>query len=199
MTPYAYAVWFPVIFAVGVKLALQFTDNRRTAAALAAILVVLSPFPLLHGNTMLHYLRALQGEPSVSTAIFCVIYGSRVRMPDQPVLRELRNISFALVAVGLFLFPLSLGIGMTDPYDLGFRTGFALVVGLLVLPLWISRHTLSVALTLTISLSVWMLELPESQNLWDSMIDPLGFIFGTVVILRHTSIRRMWIQLWSRT
>lgn len=88
----------------------------------------------------------------------------------------LPNSEYALLLSGLALFsllfyPPSLGLGGFDPYGLGY-TGLppALLAGLLSALLW-WQGLRRLALIPLLALGAWLLELGESHNLWDYLLD----------------------------
>ena len=78
---------------------------------------------------------------------------------------------------GLVLYPLTLGIGGWDPYELGYRP-LAMLGILLVLAAWGRWRGYRAAAFVPIIVLAWCAGLLESTNLWDYLLDPLVAIYG---------------------
>jgi hypothetical protein len=90
-----------------------------------------------------------------------------------------RSLFMASVAIlGLTLYPTALGLGQYDLYALGF-SGIVLPIGLssVALLVWHTMHR-TLALLLLATLWAWLLNMGESQNLWDYLIDPWIVLYG---------------------
>ena len=82
-------------------------------------------------------------------------------------------------AAGLFLYPLTLGAGTWDPYELGYRP-LALLAVLIVLAVVGRLRGYRAAAFVPIIILAWWAGLLESTNLWDYLLDPLVAIYGLV-------------------
>jgi hypothetical protein len=88
-------------------------------------------------------------------------------------------------AISLVLYPATLGLTYLDPYRLGYAPRLLLAVaGTLTLALLWRRHYLATAMLCVATLG-FTLELKESTNYWDYLIDPALGIFCLVVLLRR--------------
>ena len=92
-------------------------------------------------------------------------------------------------AAGLALYPMALGLGDFDPYTLGW--GFSwlfpvLTMATIVLLLMKNRF----ALVLIACILGYDLNLLESTNLWDYLVDPF-FVFFSLAALTNRLIRRL--------
>jgi hypothetical protein len=90
--------------------------------------------------------------------------------------REDRQAAWLFGALaGLFLYPLSLGLGPFDPYGLGWHFGPLFVsVAALAAVLILRRNRFGVVLVLAIA--AWHLRAVESGNYWDCLVDPFYFL-----------------------
>jgi hypothetical protein len=81
-------------------------------------------------------------------------------------------------ALGLALYPLTLGLGPHDPYRLGFGDPRLLgaLVALAALALVLRR--LGPAALVSLAVLAWAVDLGESRNLWDYLLDPLLAAWG---------------------
>lgn len=96
------------------------------------------------------------------------------------------NLALLLIAIAaLTLYPFALGIGMFDPYRLGFGD-FWFISGLLFIALaaWIRQHTL-IALSLSLAVLAWNIGWYESNNLWDYLLDPWVSIYALGVLVKR--------------
>ena len=76
------------------------------------------------------------------------------------------------------LYPWSLGVTMVDPYSWGYGSYVLVgVLSLLALFCWL-REAYMVVTVLLLALSAYLLELGESTNLWDYLVDPLIMLFA---------------------
>lgn len=127
------------------------------------------------------YVRGTLGDLSVTTVFLLVLgcwhelTGRALRERDQTHLLML-----GALAAGLTLYPWSLGLTRVDPYSWGY--GSYLLVGvlcLLTLICW-QRQAYMVVSALLLALTAYLLQLGESTNLWDYLVDPLLVLFAFV-------------------
>ncbi len=162
--------------------------------ALAVLGVLATPFGAL---SALEYVRGLSGDLSFVSLVllgcgmcraFEVLPPVRATCAQSAVLR-----SFAALAAVL-LYPFALGLGMFDPYRLGFGNVW-LIAALLALALlaWRKKQTLLV-LALALATLAWSVGWYESNNLWDYLIDPWVAIYalsGLVIPLVMSVLRKV--------
>lgn len=140
-----------------------YRQGRLFAAAGAALALV----PLADGVSAAMALRALWGDPSVTTLqlLALSLAGRPANIGRAP--------AAALGLFGIAFYPLALGLGDFDPYRLGYAAWPLLaVLGAAALVAWRRGHPLYLWL-LAVDLAVFALGLPESGNLWDVLFDPL--------------------------
>lgn len=147
------------------------------------LIVALLPFGTL---SVAGWVRGITGDLSVTTLVLmCVaLYAN---LSHRTVSRDQVSTASVLTLVVIFafaLYPCALGIGMFDPYRLGFGN-FWFVGGLLLLALvaWNQRYTL-VALTLSLAVLAWSVGWYESNNLWDYLLDPWVLIYALGALLK---------------
>ena len=87
--------------------------------------------------------------------------------------KDERRFGFRLVATGgFFLYPMVLGLGPFDPYMLGFApTGLLAVLALIAGLAWWRRYHVCLG-AIVFSVLAYRLNLLESSNLWDYLLDP---------------------------
>ena len=132
-----------------------------------------------------YYIRSIFGDPSITallayTALLLqqVFSLSLYRSSEWVLLRWL------LVVMTVLLYPFALGLTMFDSYSLGYSNPWMLaVVFIITLFLWL-RSYYFLALILTAAVVAWSLQLLESRNLWDYLIDPLFLLVMLLSWLR---------------
>ena len=147
-------------------------SRPRLAVLLAAVAVlVLIPFGAL---SVAIGVRGMFGDLSVTTL---VLLGSAIvrclaNWPPADHRARFALVAFISVAA-LVLYPMALGVGMFDPYRLGY--GSPWLVGVLfatALVAWFSRCEV-IATCLALATLAWACHWYESTNLWDYLLDPL--------------------------
>lgn len=135
--------------------------------------LMIAAFVPVGGLPLAGYLRGLTGDFSITTWILlggaCL---SRVMDRELGSFRSKAVLMFLVATGGVFLYPMALGLTFFDPYILGLSSRTFLVV-LFVLALWAVRRELYfINLCLSASVLAHTMELLESRNLWDYLIDP---------------------------
>lgn len=161
-----------VSFALRLPLATRLPAKHRTALAVALSVAVMLPFGALSAA---EFMRGITGDLSVPTLLLLALTWRKAATFTTSQ-RNLVLVSIALAA--LALYPFALGLGMFDPYRLGFGDiWFIAALLVLVCIAWLRGYTL---LVLTISLAVlaWGVGWYESNNLWDYLLDPWVAIYA---------------------
>jgi hypothetical protein len=83
-----------------------------------------------------------------------------------------------VLTVGLFLYPLSLGLTYFDSYALGYNSKFFLAFFFAAtLTAWhFNLHYLVIIIVLDVS--AYLMGIYESTNIWDYLIDPILTLFA---------------------
>ncbi len=163
----------------------------RGAAALAgAALLLLPAGPSALGPL----LRAWLGDLSIpNLALLVAALASGIA---GIVVIDRRNLATILMVAGisgLLLYPLAFGLAAIDPYRLGYDP---LLLPAALLPLcvagWLSGRRAAIGLLLA-ALVGFHLDLLESQNLWDYLVDPWLVLWAwSYAMLRL--LRPRWLQ-----
>jgi hypothetical protein len=154
------------------------SNKRRLFAAGAAALALI---PVADGVSAAMALRALWGDPSVTTLQLLAL--SLAGRPAQIT----RAPAAALSLFGIAFYVLALSLGDFDPYRLGYpawsAVALAATLATAALLAWGRGEPLWLWL-LAVDLAVFAAGLPESGNLWDVLFDPLLVAAALVVAVR---------------
>jgi hypothetical protein len=144
--------------------------SRRSRLFVAAGGAALALLPVADGVSAAMALRALWGDPSVTTLQLLIL-----ALAGRPAPID-RAPAAALAIFGIAFYVLALGLGDFDPYRLGYAgwPAVALVAVLAgpALLAWRQGQPLWLWL-LAVDVAVFAAGLPESGNLWDVLFDPL--------------------------
>jgi hypothetical protein len=154
-----------------------------------ALLAVLLP---LQGLPAAGYVRGLLGDLSIVTLL---LLGNALwfGLGNRPWFNDSsRSLSLAAIAVvGALFYPLALGLSGFDPYQLGYA-GFFLPSMLLILSLtaWFTGRR-APAVLLLLPVVAYNLQLLESDNLWDYLLDPWLVIYSWMWLLKGLFFRAL--------
>jgi len=154
---------------------------------------VLALVPLGGGLPLAAQLRGVVGDLSVTSLVLLGGWLRRsARAAGPPVPRRTLGLELLLVAGGLVLYPLALGLGRFDPYRLGYGSPWLLGVLLTVALAGVVRDRPLVAASIALAVLGWALGALESRNLWDYLLDPLCCAWALVALARRagTALRR---------
>ena len=167
------------------------TRRRRWLIAVALGAAALGVAVPVGGIPLAGYPRGIAGDLSITTlallatALSAMLSGRA--WLERPEWRGLFELAAACGVVG---YPLTLGLTVLDPYELGYRPrGLVLVVAGLVVAWWWRRR--GAALVLASGVAAFNLRLLESNNLWDYLLDmPLAVCSVGIVAARAVTWRR---------
>ncbi len=123
------------------------------------------------GIRLLGYARGIAGDLSITSILVLASAAVAPKLLDRQELRALA--AFVLIGA-LVLYPMALGLGPFDPYALGYpgRVRGALIgLSLVSFGAWL-RGRILVLLAVLLGLAAYRLDLFESPNLWDYLLDP---------------------------
>jgi hypothetical protein len=166
----------------------RLSPTARALLLLAAIPLVTVPI----GNVSITVaVRAAVGDLSIFT--FCWLACSaaeRIRPGCTPLTRGNQRLFAAgiILAAGAFLYPAGMGLIQWDPYRLGYQLSLVGASLAVVLAAYYLRQVFTL-LTVSLCLAAYALQLLESTNLWDYLIDPAITVYALVLVLRR-ALRR---------
>jgi hypothetical protein len=152
----------------------------KRAAWLAAMVIALS-IPLW-GVSAAGFVRGIAGDLSIATLVLLALALMRSLTGQALVEEQNRNAMLrAILITGLLFYPLALGLGMFDPYRLGYGNLWFMLV-LFGLAVWSSlRYSILLALCIASAVAAWSVGWYESANLWDYLLDPWLVIYALAV------------------
>ena len=163
----------PILAVPGVRrLARPWRALLLTVAGLL-VLLPLGTLPLAVAG------RGVTGDLSITTLVLVGTFLLR-NLTGKPAADS--RARFALLAfvsiAALALYPLALGIGMFDPYRLGFGSPWLLgaLFAAAIAAWW--RRLDGISLCIALATLAWSVRWYESTNLWDYLLDPLVSFFA---------------------
>lgn len=187
MITYLFSYFFPALLVVlllgtitrrvkpGMSGRLQLVFN----GCLAAIIVMIP----VHGLPVGRLIYSINANVSI---VFTVILVHKILVDyldfDLMDKTALKTAWIYGALVGIFLYPLTLGMSMVDPYEWGFSfSGFFVVTMIFTLFLLFKGNRFGFALMAAIlGLNLGLL---ESINLWDYLVDPFYFFFSVGMVI----------------
>lgn len=175
----------------------KFVKDARQRMAVVAVLTVLGMLLPVSGLTFAQWLRSVVGDLSVLTFIlFLDILAQRLsdhRLLDSATRNRLLS---GVVVVGVVFYPLALGVSKFDPYRLGYDPVLMTAILCLVSVFaWMKAYR-GLAIILPLPLIAFNLQLLESTNLWDYLLDPIVMIYAVVQSAFYIKFLRT--VKWSR-
>lgn len=128
------------------------------------------------------YLRGMTGDLSITTLV--LLCCAMLRPWCGAVQARHRLVLLGLIALtSIAFYPMVLGVGAYDPYQLGYGN-WPLVAVLLLLALaaWFRGYTM-ITLCIALATLAWAFGWYESDNLWDYLIDPFAAIYSLAAIM----------------
>lgn len=164
--------------------------SRVTGFLLVGILMVIALLPVIQGLSLAGYLRGYVGDLSVTT---WVVLGVILPGKSKSLVSQRHDLLVLVAVTALIFYPLALGLGLFDPYRLGFgHIGF--MVSLLLLSLWcVYQQKNLIVWSICLALLAWTVGWSESNNMWDYLIDPWLSIYAVGAMIRH-----LWCKVVTR-
>lgn len=125
------------------------------------------------------YVRGFTGEISITSML---LLWTAYFSPKEINVPAFMKGWIALVAI--VFYPLALGVGMLDPYALGYGS-IALLAGVIITALlaWFAGSN-RIAITLALAILAWAAGWHESTNLWDYILDPFLGLWAIGSLIR---------------
>lgn len=161
---------------------------RHWQLVLLAGLSALALLPI-NGIALAIYLRSVIDDLAITTVLVLSLATLvRLQLLATPPRRQQTELLCLFAALALLLYPASLGLTYFDPYRLGYAPRPMLVaMGLLTLVLLWRRNLIGVLL-FSIATLTFSLEVKQSENYWDYLIDPGLGTWAIVVLLLRSGL-----------
>jgi hypothetical protein len=145
----------------------------------AVFVLILIPFEAM---PVVAYLRGMTGDLSITTLV--LLCSTMLRPWCGTAQAGQRFALLGLIAItSIVFYPMALGVGAYDPYQLGYGNWpFVVVLLFLALASWL-RGYLIITLCIALATLAWAVGWYESDNLWDYLIDPFAAIYGLAAIM----------------
>jgi len=152
---------------------------HRALLLCAVFVLMLIPFGAM---PFAAYVRGMTGDLSITTLVllFCAML-----LPWCGAVQSRHRLALlGLIALASIAFyPMALGVGAYDPYQLGYgNMPFVAVLLLLALAAWFRGYAL-ITLCIALATLAWAVGWYESDNLWDYLIDPFAAIYALAAIM----------------
>ena len=157
--------------------------NRLPLAARVLVIFIITLLLMLPLSELpgWYYVRGIFGDSSITALFFytAIILQQNFSWPlfqkDELVL--LRRLT---LAAALLLYPFALGLTQFDSYRLGYSNLWLVVIILIITLFCWQKKYYFMALMMTAAVAACSLQLLESHNLWDYLLDPL-FIIAVIL------------------
>lgn len=155
--------------------------SRRALLMAAVFVLLLIPVGAL---PLAAYVRGMTGDLSITTLVLLCSAQLRSWCGCAEVSGRHRLAPLGLVAVAaLGLYPMALGAGGYDPYQLGYgNLPFIVALLLLALAAWFGGYAV-IVLCVALAMLAWAAGSYESDNLWDYLIDPFVSVYALASLI----------------
>ena len=160
---------------------------RLTALLAAVVILVLAPLGTL---PVAACVRGATGDLSITTLVLLGSVVLRWVTGWPPVDQRARFSLLGCISIAaLALYPMALGVGLFDPYRLGYGSPWLLgALFAAALAAWFRRLDL-IAICIALAVLAWTVRWYESNNLWDYLLDPLVSFYAVSVLARRGANR----------
>lgn len=157
----------------------RFVKDARQRMGAVAVLVVLGLFLPVSGLSLAQWLRSVVGDLSILTLVmFLNILAQHLFNHKLLASATRNNLLLGVILVGMVFYPLALGVSEFDPYRLGYApVSLTVILSLASIIAW-TRAKQGMALILLLPLIAFNLQLLESANLWDYLLDPVLLVYA---------------------
>ena len=146
---------------------------QRAILIVAVFVLALVPFGAL---PLAGYARGATGDLSITSIVLLWVALLRPWITCEEKSRVSLLMLAALSAV--VFYPLALGVGIIDPYRIGYGEPlFVLALLVIALVAWYRKSSM-IVLCIALALFAWSIGWYESGNLWDYLLDPFVSIYA---------------------
>jgi len=147
----------------------------------AVFAVSLIPF---FGLPLAAYVRGMVGDLSITTV---VLAWAVILKPcwETTEFKQRDHLLMLVALTAIFLYPMTLGMSLVDPYRLGYSNRvFVSCVLAIGIAAWFLKSNL-IVLCLALATLAWTLGWYESTNLWDYLLDPLVATYALGLLIKQ--------------
>jgi len=169
----------------------RLVKNSRLHLLVVAVLLIAGLFFPLHGLSFAQWLRSVVGDLSLLTlVIFTNILAQRLFKRKLLTSAARSYLLQGIAFTGVVFYPLALGVSAFDPYQLGYSPVFLpMLLCMLSVIAWL-KNKRDIAIVLLLPLMAFNLQLLESTNLWDYLLDPILVIYALFqLVARRQNLR----------
>jgi hypothetical protein len=132
-----------------------------------------------------YYVRSIFGDSAVTALLFYIAVILQQHLSWQLYQdNELVLLRRLVLATAILLYPSALGLTQFDSYSLGYSNPVLLaVLFIITLFFWLRKYYF-LAVIVTVAVVAFSLQLLESHNLWDYLIDPVFIVMVLLTWLR---------------
>ena len=142
------------------------------------------------------YIWSVLADSSMASFIFISYYLAGLLFDEERIdKRQIFSLACLLVVLSFIYFPLVLGLGRVDVYSWGINS-YALIffLGGISFVMTFTPYKM-IAFWLGLTLLAWSVDLGESVNLFDYLLDPLAFFWSLYIIAEYSYTRRKSARL----
>jgi len=147
------------------------------------------------GLALAGYLSGVIGGDLAVPTLVLLVWGCLRQTLGWPAPESMQRMVplFFFALLGLVLYPATLGLSSLDPYRFGFEPGLLLLVSAAAALAFCFLGNCVASLALILTGLAFMLDLKDSLNYWDYLVDPVLFVYSLSVVLR-------WLggEVWTR-
>ena len=166
--------------------------NRMVAVSLVAVcffVLLWIPTGAAH-IPVVAYVRGITADFSITLIALAVWRVFHAAFIFQPVpKREGMAVMVAVALAAVFLYPLALGWGDWDAYSPGWGSWGMLLALVLLCAACLAKGLKVLPALVALALMAWSLDLMESGNLWDYLLDPWLSVFALGYVVLQVLIK----------
>ena len=163
-----------MLFMVAVPLMIirqpRYSRKQVTVAIFSAMALAILP---VYDLVLMAYVRAVLGNLSItSMMMLCLMIATAYSGSSYISISSKRSLYRCIMIAAIVVYPTGLGLSLLDGYALGYGNLvlLSLLAGCVIYYLW--RQAFLVPVVILLAITAYLLEIMESNNLWDYLLDP---------------------------
>jgi len=160
--------------------------NLKTKYLVLLLVIPFVIYPFVYSPVW--WLRGLTGDLSIASLVLLFVSIYQQLYAKALISHQERRLLWrSLALLGLVFYPLALGVGQLDPYVWGYANPYMFGVLLALSLLAFLRQYYVIGIILLAVVLAWNMQVLESVNLWDYLIDPFIFFYFLGKVIRCRS------------